>query len=74
LEKNHATTIDWFLLVLVVLFGGAVLALADSGEVPLEQQPPLPEGTVDVHSAVRGVNRILKVSVSFVTLMKRSLA
>jgi hypothetical protein len=35
-----------FLLVLVFSFTGAALALADSGEVPLEQQPPLPEGTV----------------------------
>ncbi len=35
-----------FLLVLVFSSTGATLALADSGEVPLEQQPPLPEGTV----------------------------
>jgi hypothetical protein len=35
-----------FLLVLVFSFAGAALALADSGEVPMEQQPPLPEGTV----------------------------
>src|ERR1700676_3477298 len=35
-----------FLSVLVFSFMGAALALADSGEVPLEQQPPLPEGTV----------------------------
>jgi len=35
-----------FLLVLVVSFGGAAQALADSGEFPLEQQPPLPVGTV----------------------------
>jgi hypothetical protein len=35
-----------FLLVLVFSFTGAVQALADSGEVPLEQQPPLPVGTV----------------------------
>ena len=34
------------LLVLVFSFTGAALALADSGEVPLEQQPPLPVGTV----------------------------
>src|SRR5580704_19341287 len=35
-----------FLLVLVFSFSGAALALADSGEVPLEQQHPLPDGTV----------------------------
>jgi hypothetical protein len=35
-----------FVLVLVFSFTGAALALADSGEVPLEQQAPLPEGTV----------------------------
>src|ERR1700680_3848263 len=35
-----------FVLVLVFSFTGAALALADSGEVPLEQQPPLPEGTI----------------------------
>src|ERR1700676_817794 len=35
-----------FLSVLVFSFMGAALALADSGEVPLEQQPPLPLGTV----------------------------
>ncbi len=35
-----------FLSVLVFSFSGAALALADSGEVPMEQQPPLPEGTV----------------------------
>jgi Protein of unknown function (DUF1329) len=34
------------LLVLGFSFSGATLALADSGEVPLEQQPPLPVGTV----------------------------
>jgi hypothetical protein len=34
------------LLALVVSFTGAALALADSGEVPLEEQPPLPIGTV----------------------------
>src|ERR1700733_5160403 len=35
-----------FLSVLVFSFAGATLALADSGEVPMEQPPPLPEGTV----------------------------
>src|ERR1700676_3290410 len=35
-----------FLSVLVFSFMGAALALADSGRVPLEQQPPLPMGTV----------------------------
>jgi uncharacterized protein DUF1329 len=35
-----------FLLVLVFSLTGAALALADSGEVPMEQQAPLPEGTV----------------------------
>jgi hypothetical protein len=35
-----------FLLCLVFSFTGAALAFADSGEVPMEQQPPLPEGTV----------------------------
>src|ERR1700692_247314 len=35
-----------FLLLLVFSFTGAALANADSSEVPLEQQPPLPEGTV----------------------------
>jgi hypothetical protein len=34
------------LLVLVVSFTCAALVLADSGEVALEQQPPLPVGTV----------------------------
>jgi hypothetical protein len=34
------------LLVLVFSFTGAALVLADSGEVPLEQQPPLPLGTI----------------------------
>src|SRR4030081_2355158 len=35
-----------FVLVLVFSFTGAALALADSGEVPLEKQAPLPVGTV----------------------------
>src|ERR1700732_2694749 len=35
-----------FLLVLVFSFTGAALALADSSEIPMGQQPPLPEGTV----------------------------
>ena len=34
------------LLALAVSLNGAALALADSGEVPLEQQAPLPVGTV----------------------------
>src|ERR1700680_2030423 len=34
------------LLVLVFSFAGAALVRADSGEVPLQQQPPLPAGTV----------------------------
>jgi len=35
-----------FLLVLVFSFTGAIQAIADSGEIPLEQQPQLPVGTV----------------------------
>jgi Protein of unknown function (DUF1329) len=35
-----------FILVLVFSFAAAALALADSGGVPLAQQPPLPVGTV----------------------------
>src|ERR1700721_1170808 len=34
------------LLILAFSFMGAALAYADSSEVPMEQQPPLPEGTV----------------------------
>jgi hypothetical protein len=35
-----------FILVLVLSLVGATLAFADSGEIPMEKQPPLPEGTV----------------------------
>ena len=35
-----------FILVLVFSLAGRTLVLADPGEVPMEQQPPLPEGTV----------------------------
>src|ERR1700680_4173740 len=45
-RKTMRRLLIGFLLVLAVSFTGAALALADSGEVPLEQQPPLPVGTV----------------------------
>src|ERR1700747_3437663 len=45
-RKTMRQRLIGFLLVLVFSFTGAALALADSGEVPLEQQPPLPVGTV----------------------------
>src|ERR1700692_95354 len=38
--------VSGFLLGLMLSIAGATLALADSGEIPLEKQPPLPEGTV----------------------------
>jgi hypothetical protein len=34
------------ILILALALAGVTMALADSGEVPLEQQPPLPVGTV----------------------------
>ena len=38
--------IGGLILILVLALAGATLALADSSEVPLEQQPALPVGTV----------------------------
>jgi uncharacterized protein DUF1329 len=45
-RKTMRRRLIGFLLVLVFSFSGAALVLADSGEVPLEHQPPLPVGTV----------------------------
>jgi len=38
--------VSTLILILMFSFAGAALVLADSGEIPLEKQPPLPEGTV----------------------------